>query len=294
MKDKTYKQRTKFLGIPVVGNDDGIWPEVELKKYQIIENLLLAGLKGMQNCIFDEGDLALEKKQDGEFFAILRPSGISPALEGIVGLAYFFSQDALMWDNLVAGKMYYLYVTRTPHTFSDSSSVRAVALEHEQSSKLMILVGIVDLKSDNPSLDRNPTGKVNIFDLTQHSMESDNPHGNNLVQDELVIRKKLVLGDGQDTEVVIRSGNEQVTLPVACLVPSVATFIVKGIEGVVVTSLARVAFVQTSRVSGATGKVGEVSIGYFGQDAKVPDERSFVVYNDEDVGIPMKALIYHG
>lgn len=294
MKDKTYKQRTRFLGIPVVGNNDSIWPEVELKKYQIIENLLLAGLKGMQNCIFDEGDLSLEKKQNGEFFAVLRPIGIRPALEGIVGSAYFLIADALVWDNLVVGKVYYLYVVRTVHTFADSSSVRVITSEYEQPSKLNILVGKVDLTNENPSLDRAPNGKIHVFDLTKHSMENDNPHGNSISQDELLIRKKLILGDGQDTEIVIRVGNEQISMPTVCLIPSVVTFMTNGMEGTVVTSLARVGFIHTSRMSGATGKLGEVSIGYFGQDSKVPNEQSFIVYNDGDANIPMKALIYHG
>jgi hypothetical protein len=294
MKDKTYKQRTRFLGIPVVGNNDSIWPEVELKKYQIIENLLLAGLKGMQSCIFDEGDLCLEKNPNGEFYVVLRPIGIQPALEGIVGSAYFLVTDILKWDSLVVGKRYYLYVARTVHTFSDSSSVRAILSEYEQHGKLNILVGTVDLTGDKPSLNRSPKGKVHIFDLTKHSTETENPHGSNIIQDELLIRKKLVLGDGQDTEVVVRVGNEQVTMPVVCLIPSVVAFVTSSMEGTVITSPARVGFIHTSRVSGAIGKLGEVSIGYFGQDSKVPNEQSFIVYNDGDANIPMKALIYHG
>ena len=292
MSDKSYKQRTRMLGIPVVGDNDGIYPEVELKKYQIIENLLVAGLKGMQNCIFDEGDLALEKKEDGTFFVIMRPYGMHPPLEGIVGGAYFLATDVLVWDNLVAGKTYYLYVARTAHTFSESSSVRAVISEYEQLNKTVIFVGVANLKG-TPSLDRDPVGKIHIADLEQHPSQSENPHGN-LIQDEMMIRKRLVLGDGQGTEIVIVSGEEQVTVPVACLVPSTASFVTAGGEGVIVSSSARIAFVQTSRVSGAIGKVGEVSIGYFGQDSKVPNEKSFVVYNDGDTNIPMKALVYHG
>ncbi len=293
MKDKTYKQRTKFLGIPVVGERDCIWPEVELKKWQIVENLLIAGLKGMQNCIFDEGDLSLQSKPDGTFYVILRPSGVKPALEGIVGSAYCYVGDALTWDNLIAGNTYYLYVTRTPHTYTDSSSVRSLSTTKEQPNKLTILVGIADLKG-NPHLDREPEGKVNIFDLVEHSSDNENPHGVQLIQDELLVRKRLVLGDGQDTEIVLRSGDEKITLPVACLVPGVVGFVTNGMEGVIVKSTARVAFVQTSRVSGVAGNVGEVSVGYFGQDPKVVDEQSFVVYNQGDYGINMKALIYHG
>jgi hypothetical protein len=295
MKDRKYKQQTRHLGIPVVGDNDHIWPELELKKYQIIENLLLACMKGTQSCIFDEGDLALEKNQDGTFRAILRPSGIHPVLEGIVGGAYFFTRDVMIWDGLVPGKSYHLYITRTIHTFSDEKSVRTATQEYEKPSKLSVLVGVVNLKSEKPSLDRDPKGKTHVVDLERHSSETENPHSEKLVQDELLIRKKLYLGDGQDVDIVIRSGNEQITVPVACLVPSVVGFVAAGKDGRVVTSLARVAFVQVSRVSGAEGKrLGEVSVGYFKQDPKVPNEHSFVVYNEGDADIPMKALVYHG
>jgi hypothetical protein len=293
MKDKTYKQRTKFFGIPVVGDGDGVWPEVELRKYQIIENLLVAGLKGMKSCIFDEGDMTLEKRQDGSFSAVMRPSGNAPALEGIAGNAYFLVSDAIVWDNLQAGKIYYLYATRTPHTFSDASSLRAFASEYEQ-GKLSVLVGIADLRASKPCVNRNPSGKVVIDDLMEHPLQGENPHGKSLIQDEIIVRKSLVLGDGEDMNVTLRSGKEKVTVPIACLVPSAKVFVTKGMEGVIVTSSARVAFVQASRVSGSLGKTGEISIGYFGQDAKVPDENSFVIYNDGDSDITMRALIYHG
>lgn len=293
MKDRTYKQKTKFLGIPVVGDNDGIWPEVELKKYQIIENLLMAGLKGMQNCIFNEGDFRLEKKQDGNFCAVMHPKGIIPALEGIIGCAYFLVPDALIWDNLQAGKTYYLYVARTPHTYTDTASVRAFAAEYEQ-GKMSILVGIVNLRGDSPSIDRTPEGKIVINEIIEHTVKNENPHGKTLTQDNLVICKNLVLGDGEDVSLTLRSGNEQVTVPVECLVPSTRVFVTSGMNGTIVTSSAKVAFVQTSKVSGSEGKVGEVSIGYFGQDSKVPDERSFIIYNDGDANITMKSLIYHG
>jgi len=292
MKDKSYKHKTKFLGIPVVGEGDRIWPEVELRKYQIIENLLLAGLKGTQNCIFDEGDMALETKEDGTFFAIMRPYGVKPTLEGMVGGAYFMVSDALVWENLLAGKIYYLYVIRTAHTFSDASSVRTMSSEYQPDTRMAVLIGVADLR-DKPVLDRNPDGKVCSVDLAKHLTTKENPHGD-LVQDEVTVRRKLVLGDGQGTDVVIQTGNERITVPVSCLVPSVVTFETKGEEGVIITSSARVAFVLASRVSGKTGNVGEISVGYYGQDTKVPNEQSFVVYNNGDAGIPMKALVYHG
>jgi len=46
-----YRQQTKILRLPVVGDGDRFDPKLELRKYQIIENMLLAGMKGVRNSL---------------------------------------------------------------------------------------------------------------------------------------------------------------------------------------------------------------------------------------------------
>ena len=46
MKSKQYKLRTPRLGLPVPGYKAHIWPEIEMMRWQIVENLLLAGPRG--------------------------------------------------------------------------------------------------------------------------------------------------------------------------------------------------------------------------------------------------------
>ena len=53
----TYKQKTPHLGIPVVGNRDRISPDVEMRKYTIIENMLIAGTQGLTEVVFDDGEI---------------------------------------------------------------------------------------------------------------------------------------------------------------------------------------------------------------------------------------------
>ena len=49
-----YKQATKYLGIPVPGWQDGIWPDLEMMKWQMVENMLMASMRGSVNSIFRE------------------------------------------------------------------------------------------------------------------------------------------------------------------------------------------------------------------------------------------------
>lgn len=293
MTDRAYKQRTKILGIPVVGDQDRIYPEVELKKYQIIENLLLAGLKGAFNCIFDEGDMVIEENNDNFSVKILA-CGNKPAIEGVVGSAYFLISDMIEWNDLNRGKFYYLYITRTNHTFSNSSSIRTIATEYEQKNKNVILIGSVDAREEKIILNRTPKGKILNKELREHIINSDNSHGKNIVQDEITVRKRLTLGDGFGTEIIIHSEKEKITLPVSCLIPNIISFKSNGIEGIEITATNRVAFTQVSRESGKEGMLGEISVGYYGQDKNVKNFNNFIVYNEGDKDIPLRALIYYG
>jgi hypothetical protein len=291
MSDKNYKQRTKVLGIPVVGDGDRISPEVELRKYQIIENMLLAGTQGLKNCLFTEGDLVLEKQADGKFCAVLRATSASVAATGIVSGSYFRAPSMLKWENLEGGKFYYLYLVGSPKTLAEHDMVRPVVSEFEQKDKQAVLVGIVNLKNGVSVLERYPRGKVYARDLGKHISDNENPHGESLAQDELIV-KRIVLEDA--AEVQIRHGMERFTLPALFLLPRVLDFVTAGKEGIVVNTGAKVSFAQVCRLSGGIGKLGEVSIGYFGNDQKISDNKSFVVYNDGDSGIPMRALIFFG
>ena len=123
----SYKQKTAYLGIPVVGFDDHIEPETELRKYQIIENMLIAGTQGVKCCVFDDGDYRIERQADGQYEVTLSATGGSPSASGMVGGAYFFTTDQLKWSDLKAGEMHYLSLTGSYKTFANPSRVRTVS-----------------------------------------------------------------------------------------------------------------------------------------------------------------------
>ena len=201
MNDKQYKQRTKVIGFPVVGYGDSIWPEIELKKYQLIENMLLAAMKGMDNCLFEEGDMSLRKQEDGSFAVDLRPIGITRSAVGILGGTYFEAPPSLRWDGLLTGKIYYLYLTKTPKTLLDPSSVRTFTAEYKKEARACILMGVVDLRTDKPILERYPDDKLYTSDLGKHLTDNDNPHGDSVQQKELTITKKISFSEDAEISV---------------------------------------------------------------------------------------------
>lgn len=293
-----YKQKTRRLGIPVVGYNDVIRPEMELKKYQIIESMLLAGLRGAVNAVFEEGDATIRKREDGSFSVLMSATGARPSCTGSVGGAYFEAPSSVSWEGLEEGRSYFLYLRGSQKTFEDPADVRTIAAERRLQDSVSVLIARVDLGGDKPSLDRYPDGKVNARDLAAHVVDSENPHGESMVQDRLVVKKRISI----DPLAVFEIGSVNMEAGVLVEMMSknrsaVLDFKTGGGEGVVLDAGGKVSFVSVSRL--ATGKltkalVGEVAVGYFGKDSKAATEGQFVVRNSGDVGVDMRALVVLG
>ena len=166
MDKNSYKQRTPRLGIPVPGYEQPIWPELELKKWTLVENILIAAMRGSENCVFYEGRLSLDKQKDGTFAVQARRSSHGHSLCGIVGGHYFDAPKTLEWPELLKGQQYYLYITPTEKTSLDPTSVRPVTLKFYSPTPSRLLVGYVDLRKDKPKVDVSPEGKVYASRLT--------------------------------------------------------------------------------------------------------------------------------
>jgi hypothetical protein len=259
-----YKQKTKVLGIPVIGYKDGIWPELEMKKWTIVENMLLAGLKGMKNCIFEEGDLSIIGDK-----VILQATGESGSVEGIVGGAYFKGASRIEWYLPKDMTKCLLYLKGTTQTHIDPSIVRTAVSSIPLSGRA-VLSAAVDVK--NRVLDRNPDGKVVAGDIARHMSITTNPHGEKLVQDEIEAGKLTVAGKD--------------------VMPEVVELKTAGKKGIVLTAQRSVSFAQVCRCGKISGEMGEVSVGYYGSDKKAVNPEDFVVYNSGDTGVSARALIF--
>jgi hypothetical protein len=163
-------------------------------------------------------------------------------------------------------------------------------------TKYATLIAKVDLTGDKYEIDRNPPGKLNARDLAQHVLDSDNPHGVKLVQDELLVRNHLAIGDENDADLEIDVNGKEHHFPVSRLVSvlsaktEVVDFVSGGLAGTVISITGKVLFANTVR-TGNGGTVGEVSIGFYGIDQTVESPSQIIVRNEGDVGISMRAMI---
>jgi hypothetical protein len=302
-----YKQYTKRLRIPVHGFGDPLWPPIELQRFQIIENMLLAGTKGIRNCVFDDGLFSIDPENDTSFVVRLTATGHSPSAAGMVGGAYFEAPAIIVWKGLKKGNSYYLYLRGNSDTFENLDSVNPVlslyALESDN-----LLLAVADCSGDQPKIDPYPDGKIYSEDLAYHINDVENPHGRELSQDVLFIRKKLALysPEGTPASVEVMIDGAPSSFPAASL-PGIAAELagrkVKVIDFksggpagriVSVEGVSRVLFVDVSRICDGSlaGSLGESAVGHFGDDKALHTANEFSFYNTGDEGLKMRALVY--
>jgi len=161
-------------------------------------------------------------------------------------------------------------------------------------------MAVVDLRAEVPVIDTNPDGKVYSSDVARHASDSSNPHGLVLEQDELAIRTRLTLSEGSSVRI---RGND---IPIDVFASTAAELAGRrveridlnsaGVDGIVVKAPGKVFHVQVQRrvMDGFSGNLGEVGIGYFGEDDNVDSEDEFSVYNNGDESLPLRALVVCG
>lgn len=159
---REYKQRTKILGIPVVGHKDGIYPEVELRKWQLVENFLLAASRSLRNCIFEEGAWGIKEEADDTFTVMLsnNASMAAPSVSGVIKGTYFCGGPTVSWVGLQAKKRHFLYLNITRETRLNPKSIRAYSSDMKATGWDSMTMGILDLTGEKPVLDKHPEGKV--------------------------------------------------------------------------------------------------------------------------------------
>lgn len=293
-----YKQKTPHLGIPVVGQGDRIHPEMEMKRYTIIENMLIAGTQGVSEVVFDEGPYSIE--EDGEEYVVtLKAGGTYPSIHGIVSGFYFKGSPILKWTGLKRNAFYYLYVKATSKTPHENSAIRLVS-STVRLGKGSLLVAAVDLKGEVAEIDIHPDGKIYSADVARHASDSSNPHGLKLEQEELVVTKELTISEEASVEIEGEKFSAgDFALSAAALVGrriQVMDFPSAGVDGALLKCKSKVLTVHVSRrCTGSMDKVaGEIGVGYFGEDESVDSEKEFKVYNTGEEGIPLRALVICG
>ena len=307
---KGYNRKTPLLGIPVPWYKDRIIPEVEFRRFCLIENMLIAGTQGVRTCVFDDGNYRLLPETDETYKVSLTATGPSPSASGIVGGAYFMAPSELIWSGLRKGFSNYLYLRATPKTYEDCSAVQTSTSEHLLPMADALLLAFVDLRDEVPRLNTEPDGKVYSADVARHAMDNENPHGRRMYQDELVVTQKLILRgpEGAVPTIDVEIEGEVRTFPASAF-PEALTelagrqveiqdFESAGPDGLVLKAKSgkTVIYVDIQRrVSGPfKGSVGEIGVGYHGEDASTDESSEYAVYNLGDSGLPMRAFVICG
>ena len=293
----TYQGRTQFYGIPVPGKGEKISSAEEMRKANIIENQLIAGTKGILCCVFEDGEYTVELAEDGEKYnAHLFGTGDNKALIAIVNGGLVVASDSVTWEGLRPRRVYHLYVQWTEQLYADETAFvpQAYNTTRDPLVTTLLYLAKVDLTGDTPVIEREPDGKLYSGSIEYHVQDDTNPHGSVQWQEKMVILKELAFERG--------SGDDRVLVPViternAGEFQKITTVVDGDSAGLVGVDVAidganEILFaVVSQRYTGTMNFLGNVSVGYYGQDEKVRSRDAVRVYNDGEVGVPIRVMV---
>ena len=288
-KSKTYKQKTRILGIPVLGFRDRIDPDIEMKRWTIVENQLLAATSGVSCRVFEEGDFSVVEESDKTFKVCLSGTGQRKALVGTVRGIYFEVSNYIEWTGLKRGYSYNIYVSGSTRLFANPFQVRAGSSTHfgnKEKSKTLVAKVRWNAGEDEYNLDLHPKGKIFSGDLAKHLGVTHNPHGPVLSQDRIeadeVIADRIVLkgDDGKASEI---TGSDVKIKVFKINAP--------GEEGVVV-SVPEANEVLMAHSSSSCGLTSDAFFGYNREDPKCLSASDVMVYSKGDASTIRFAVYY--
>lgn len=278
---KGYSGKTPYYGIPFPKLGDFASPEDESKSANIIENQLLAATRGVKCCIFEDGEYHLVDNVDGTYTVMLTKYGVRDSIEGILNGGYVWTDQPILWEGLKRGEKRYLYVKYTSKLYQDETAfaIEISTILYPKESPYHLLMAIFDWKNgDKPTLDTNPDQKTYGTDITLHTTDFRNPHGERLEQNELVIFNQIKY---------VKNNQEKVIIPLNVLICEEKS---GGKDGKIlgfedVTKIINVD-VKEKVIDTPTFKLGEIAI-------KHNTEKSFTIYNSGDKNIPMIITILY-
>lgn len=195
-----YTKFTKYFHIPIVESGKPIEATEEERILTIIENQLMAAKKGINCCVFKDGAYSIIDNYDNTYSIVLASNSSSIQLEGMVNGGYIRTENDIVWEGLIKGKEYYLYVQYKDGMYEDPTKFNVVFSDTLKRNNNYLLLAYVDLKS-NPQVDTNPNSKIYYSDLAQHILDSKDPHGETLEQSNIQVNKTLNINCSDKTVV---------------------------------------------------------------------------------------------
>lgn len=314
-----YKKHTPIFRIPIPCKGDKIQEAEETKARNIIENQLIAGMKGISCSVFEEGVYKLVNNQDGTYSVSLVQTMADFAFCGVVGGCYAESKDPIIWKNFATGFKYYLYIQYTdaqledPTAFRLSSGKTPFTVENGP----YLLMATVDLTNGQQVIDSEPVGKIYSDTVATHHHRDTNPHGPHVKQDNFTINGKLTVKNIESgSELNLKDSRLSVSLSDAQN-PTLATKSISlvgainelvgqkttfmdvesgGKNGILlsVPDAEEINFATAIRLDPNPDYIlGEIAIGLWQQDSTVPLKSQFKFYNHGDIGIKIRIQILY-
>lgn len=170
--------------------------EQEMVQMGIIDSLLYASYFGCENGVLKEGDYSLTADDDDTTLYNLVLSVVDGySIMGIMHYRMFYGIDDLDLGQFSQGNTYYVYAEYSNGMEEDPTQFTINSYTEEQPSvNTNLLLCIVDYTDVEPSLDTN-VNKTYIKNIINHTMNSNNPHGENLIQNNLLIQKNLLVNN---------------------------------------------------------------------------------------------------
>ena len=190
-----YRYKTQFYRIHVMGEGDILTEEQEWIQMSTIDNLLQASMFGCRKAFLEEGRYALEwNEAHTECWLKIRPFNSGGySLMGLLNGRLFMSLDEISVGTLYGDATYHVYVEYENGLETDSGcfGVRAYLSRQEEWDGRMKLCVVSTHGEGSVDLDVN---KVYAKNILSHTMDSTNPHGKVLSQDELRVSESLTVG----------------------------------------------------------------------------------------------------
>jgi len=287
-----YKQKTEFFGIPFISNDETVSEAEEKKAANIIENQLLAATKGVRCAVFEDGHYRLVDNVDGTYTVMLVGTGERIAFEGIVNGGYCYSKNPVLWEKLIKGKTYHLYVKFTSDLYADEHAFKPITKEnfpYGDNVFNVLYLAKIDLSVDKPAVDAHPNGKVYGTDIAHHANDKTNPHGRDLVQDNLDVQKSFKfqgaeLYNGKDG--ILDKVEKLSTFSTEDGLPFITSGGTTGVNVGVTGKIVSVDVVEAIwEGQPPSFELGEIAIKIEGQNA--------TIYNSGKAGIPLHVSVWY-
>lgn len=189
-----YGGKTQFYQIPYMITDDYMTQAEEKRRATIIDSLLFIATYGARRAMLEDAKYTLTDNKNGTCQLTLSSLGGLYTLIAVVNgrLVYRRKPVTLV---MLKGLFHYIYCSYTDDVDNNPEACKIFVTTEKKYGVQNILLCTVDFREETPVLNTDGD-KQYLKSLAAHSMDTTNPHGVDLTQENLNVARKLsILGN---------------------------------------------------------------------------------------------------